>query len=326
MLTTRLEALNQAIKTNAGEAERALDATCHHHHRVDPRQRARRRAQPHRHLDRREQRAQAERRRGRAHAARRQRRGGAQFRRQGRRDRHGGEPALGRDDQAFSTRSRACCSSRSPAKSQEFSSEVSRVTDHAVKAIEAKGFTFTQTMMDNSEHIARLINEASGIRHRRRRPVAQGTADDPEHRRAGDQRVRRTSAVKDLQRQRRTGDARAPPRPSPARCATCRRPRRRRSSSRSRRRPPPCPRCWKRTACCAPTPRRCSSGCARPTSCCRKCLSGAHENMSEIEQTLVTRVSDFVTTMNDVAAEDRRGEQPGRPAAFRASGRSPRRR
>src|SRR5262249_42293534 len=30
-------------------------------------------------------------------------------------------------------------------------------------------------------------------------------------------------------------------------------------------------------------------------------LSGAHENMSEIESTLVTRVSDFVTAMNDVA-------------------------
>ena len=31
-------------------------------------------------------------------------------------------------------------------KSQEFANEVSRVTDHAVKAIEAKGFTFTRTM------------------------------------------------------------------------------------------------------------------------------------------------------------------------------------
>ena len=30
-------------------------------------------------------------------------------------------------------------------------------------------------------------------------------------------------------------------------------------------------------------------------------LSGAHENMSEIESTLVTRVADFVTAMNDVA-------------------------
>src|SRR5262245_65935798 len=47
-------------------------------------------------------------------------------------------------------------------KRQEFVSEVSRVTDHAVKAIEAKGFNFTQTMMDNSEQIARLkIGRAS---------------------------------------------------------------------------------------------------------------------------------------------------------------------
>ena len=30
-------------------------------------------------------------------------------------------------------------------------------------------------------------------------------------------------------------------------------------------------------------------------------LSGAHENMSEIESTLVNRVADFVTAMNDVA-------------------------
>ena len=30
-------------------------------------------------------------------------------------------------------------------------------------------------------------------------------------------------------------------------------------------------------------------------------LSGAHENMSALENTLVTRVSEFVTTMNEVA-------------------------
>src|SRR5258708_39609683 len=40
-------------------------------------------------------------------------------------------------------------------KGQEFAGEVSRVTDHAVKSIEAKSFVFTQTMMDNSEAIAR---------------------------------------------------------------------------------------------------------------------------------------------------------------------------
>jgi hypothetical protein len=46
-------------------------------------------------------------------------------------------------------------------KSQEFAGEVSRITDQAVKSIEAKSFVFTQTMLDNSEQIARLINEAS---------------------------------------------------------------------------------------------------------------------------------------------------------------------
>ena len=46
-------------------------------------------------------------------------------------------------------------------KGEQFASEVTRVTDQAVKAIEAKGFVFTQSMMDNSEEIARLINDAS---------------------------------------------------------------------------------------------------------------------------------------------------------------------
>jgi hypothetical protein len=44
------------------------------------------------------------------------------------------------------------------AKSKEFSTEVNKATDHAVKSIEAQGFTFTRTMMDNSEQIARLVN------------------------------------------------------------------------------------------------------------------------------------------------------------------------
>src|SRR5213078_1258901 len=47
------------------------------------------------------------------------------------------------------------------AKSKEFSFEIGKATDQAVKAIEAQGFTYTRTMMDNSDQIARLINEAS---------------------------------------------------------------------------------------------------------------------------------------------------------------------
>ncbi len=46
-------------------------------------------------------------------------------------------------------------------KGEQFAGEIARVTDQAVNAIEAKGFVFTQTMMDNSEEIARLINDAS---------------------------------------------------------------------------------------------------------------------------------------------------------------------
>ena len=47
------------------------------------------------------------------------------------------------------------------AKSGEFTGEISRATDSAVKAIESKGFAFTSTMMDNSSELARVINEAS---------------------------------------------------------------------------------------------------------------------------------------------------------------------
>ena len=45
-------------------------------------------------------------------------------------------------------------------KSQEFTTEVGRATAEAVSAIEAKGFDFTRTMLDNSGELARLINEA----------------------------------------------------------------------------------------------------------------------------------------------------------------------
>ena len=40
-------------------------------------------------------------------------------------------------------------------------------------------------------------------------------------------------------------------------------------------------------------------------------LSGAHENMSALENTLVLRVSEFVTTMNEVTERDRRDHRRG---------------
>ena len=54
-------------------------------------------------------------------------------------------------------------------------------------------------------------------------------------------------------------------------------------------------------ACCAPTPPRSFERLREANILLQEVLSGAHENMSEIESTLVTRVADFVAAMNDVA-------------------------
>jgi ABC-type transporter Mla subunit MlaD len=45
-------------------------------------------------------------------------------------------------------------------KSREFTGEVQRATQTAVSAIESKGFDFTRTMLDNSNELARQINDA----------------------------------------------------------------------------------------------------------------------------------------------------------------------
>ena len=54
-------------------------------------------------------------------------------------------------------------------------------------------------------------------------------------------------------------------------------------------------------------------------------LSGAHENMSEIESTLVTRVADFVAAMNDVAQKTGTANSRGGTAHHRVPDRSRRR-
>ena len=46
-------------------------------------------------------------------------------------------------------------------KGGQFSLEIERAAEGAVKAIDAKAFAFGQTMMDNSSELARIINEAS---------------------------------------------------------------------------------------------------------------------------------------------------------------------
>jgi hypothetical protein len=141
------------------------------------------------------------------------------------------------------------------ARSKEFSSEVIKATDNAVKSIEGQGFTFTRTMMDNSEQIARLVNEAS---------VSATTT------------INRT--LKELQETTRT------------------------AIEQSR----------QATAASLGELRESQKMLQSDTTSLfdrlreanillQEVLSGAHENMSSIENTLVTRVSEFVSTMNQVS-------------------------
>ncbi len=161
-------------------------------------------------------------------------------------------------------------------KGEQFANEVGRVTDQAVKSIEAKGFVFTQTMMDNSEEIARLINDAG---HNATASVtrtlsqlqegAQGVAD------AAKSNLSRTLA--DLHEATRTAIDES-----------------------------------KQTAAATVADMLETHNMLRNDSTAlferlreanillQEVLSGAHENMNAIEHTMVSRVSEFVTAMNDL--------------------------
>jgi hypothetical protein len=164
-------------------------------------------------------------------------------------------------------------------KSQEFSGEVGRVTDHAVKSIEAKGFAFTQTMMDNSEEIARLINESSQnattSMTRTLRQLQEGTQGVTE---AAKTTIIRT--LEDLQNATRNSVEQS-----------------------------------KQTASATVAEMLETHGMLRSDTTAlferlreanillQEVLSGAHENMTSLEHTMVTRVSEFVSTMNDVSSK-----------------------
>ena len=46
-------------------------------------------------------------------------------------------------------------------KGGQFSAEIERVAEDVAKAIDVKAFAFAQSMMDNSNELARIINDAS---------------------------------------------------------------------------------------------------------------------------------------------------------------------
>ncbi len=185
------------------------------------------------------------------------------------------------------------------AKSQEFASEVSRVTDHAVKAIEARGFHFTQTMMDNSEQIARLINEASetgtgNVTRALKELESMHTSASA----ASSDVVSRS--IKEL---RETAEV-ATQSASKTITRTLRELQETTQAAVEQ---------SKQTASSAVSEIVETQSMLRSDTTAlferlreanillQEVLSGAHENMSDIESTLVTRVSEFVAAMNDVA-------------------------
>jgi Apolipoprotein A1/A4/E domain len=185
------------------------------------------------------------------------------------------------------------------AKSQEFAVEVGRVTEHAVKAIEVKGFTFTQTMMDNSEQIARLINEAS---HAATGAVSQSLQQLQSDHSSATQTTSEAVArsVKEL---RETAEMAT----QGASKTIARTLRELQDSTQA------AVEQSKQSASAAVSEILETQNMLRSDTTAlferlreanillQEVLSGAHENMSEIESTLVTRVADFVSAMNEVA-------------------------
>jgi hypothetical protein len=161
-------------------------------------------------------------------------------------------------------------------KGEQFALDVGRMTDQAVKAIEAKGFVFTQTMMDNSEEIARLINEASQNATtavtRTLGQFQEGTQGVAEA-----AQVSITRTLEDLHAATKAAVEES-----------------------------------KQTAAATVADMLETHGMLRSDSTAlferlreanillQEVLSGAHENMNAIEHTMVSRVSEFVGAMNDL--------------------------
>ena len=154
------------------------------------------------------------------------------------------------------------------AKSKEFSGEVIKATDHAVKSIEAQGFTFTRTMMDNSEQIARLVNEAS---QNATTTVNRTLKELQDSTKAAIEQSRQTTSASVAEMLETHNMLRSDTTALFERLREA-------------------------------------------NILLQEVLSGAHENMSTIENTLVTRVSEFVAHHERGLRAQRRDQQPGRSA------------
>jgi hypothetical protein len=164
-------------------------------------------------------------------------------------------------------------------KSQGFANEVGRITDQTVKAIEAKGFVFTQTMMDKSDEIARLINDAS-LNATASVTRTLGQLQEGAHGVTEGAKLTLTRTLDDLHQATRTAIEQS-----------------------------------KQTAAATISEMMETHTMLRSDSTAlferlreanillQEVLSGAQENMSSIEHTMAARISEFVSAMNELTAK-----------------------
>jgi len=157
--------------------------------------------------------------------------------------------------------------------------ELGRITEHTVKAIDTKGAVFTQTLLDKSAEIARLINDASltatSAMTRTLGQMQEGAQGVTE---AAKQTISRT--LEDLQRATKGAIEES-----------------------------------KQTAAATVAEMLETHTMLRSDSTAlferlreanillQEVLSGAHENMSSIEHTMASRVSEFVAAMSDLSSK-----------------------
>ena len=204
-------------------------------------------------------------------------------------------------------------------KSQELAAEVMRVTEETVRAIETKGVAFTEAMLVNAEEIAGRINSASQNATVAAGRLLQELQEASQH---STETAKETvaRAVVDLQQATRAASEDASTTVS-------------RTLQTLQQTTQTAIEQSKQTAAATIAEMLETHGMLRSDTTAlferlreanillQEVLSGAHENMSSIEHTLVTRVSDFVSTMNQlIESSGHRGQQ-----SRRASRRLPRR-
>ena len=164
-------------------------------------------------------------------------------------------------------------------KGDQFAGQVERITEQTVKAIDAKGFVFTQAMMDKSEEIARLINDAS----LNATAAVTRTLGQMQEGAQGVTEAAKSSIVRSLEElQRATMGAIEQSKQTAA--ATVAEMMETHTMLRS-----------DSTAL--------FERLREANILLQEVLSGAHENMSSIEHTMATRVSEFVAAMTDLSSK-----------------------